>query len=277
MKLATLTRSIVWVMVAIGMWLQLPAHAIVVTPTSDVSTLVSALVSGGSGLNVLSASLSYRSGGGAMSTGTFTNASGTYGIPSGIVLSTGNVADYGDGPNQSGSWSTSYGVSASSVQNALLSPITNASDHYDVTQLDLVFTTSTGGVYLYFVFGSEEYPEYVGSVFNDGFGVYLDGTNIAQVNGYLINVSHPDMGPVSGTELDGLIAPNNNPLLLLGVTGLNPLVPHTLTFILGDASDSSYDTTVYLSSLSGGVVIPEPGTWMLMLSGLLAIVKRPRC
>lgn len=194
------------------------------------------------------------------------------------MLSTGNVAHYGDGPNTSGSNSTDYGTSATAAQEALLDPITGGSyDHYDVTQLDLTFTTSTGDVSFYVVFGSEEYPEYVGTQYVDAFGMYLDGTNIALVGGQPVNTNHPQMAAISGTELDGVLAPNRNPLLWFGFSGLDTSVSHTLTFILADTSDSAFDTTAYISSLSGGnPVIPEPGTWALMLTGLAPVATRLR-
>lgn len=261
--------------VIMGLLSLTPARAIVVSPNANMNDLVNALLSGG-GITVLSASLSYQGSGNVLSTGTFTNASGTYGLGDGIVLSTGNVANYSDGPNTSSSRSFSYGTPATPAQEALLDPITGGSyDHYDVTQLDITFTTSAGDVYLYVVFGSEEYSEYVGSEYVDGFGLYLDGVNIAYVGGAPVNINHPDMAPISGTELDGVLAPNGNPLLSFNVTGLDTSVSHTLTFILADTTDESYDTTVYLSQL-GGTVIPEPGTWLLMLSGLTPVALRWR-
>ncbi len=255
----------------------LPARAIVVFPNADPNYLVNALMSG-TGINVLSVSLSYQDTGTALSVGTFTNSSGTYGIGPGIVLSTGNVAHYGDGSNTSDSNSTGYGTSATAAQEALLDPITGGSyDHFDVTQLDLTFTTSTGDLSFNVVFGSEEYPEYVGTEYVDAFGMYLDGVNIALVGGQPVNTNHPQMAAISGTELDGVLAPNDDPLLWFGLSGLDPNASHTLTFILADTSDDIYDTTVYISSLSGGMpVIPEPGTWALMLTGLAPVATRLR-
>lgn len=253
----------------------LPARAIVVSPNANPYDLVNALVSG-TDVNVLSVSLSYQDNGSALSVGTFTNSSGTYGIGPGIVLSTGNVADYGDGPNTVDDKTTAYGTSATAAQEALLDPITGGPyDHFDVTQLDLEFTTSTGAVSFYVVFGSEEYPEYVTSSYVDGFGLYLDGTNIALVGGLPVNIQHPDVASVPGTELDGVLAPNGNPLLYFSVSGLDTSVSHTLTFIVADTSDDALDTTVYLAALRG-TVIPEPGTWALMLTGIAPLALRLR-
>lgn len=258
------------------------ARALVVTPTSNLSTLLSALVNGGTGLTIVGASLDYRSSGSALSVGTFTNNRiDIYGgIARGIVLSTGNAADYSAGPNNRMNNTTDFGATATSAQEALLDPITGGTfTHYDVTQLDIQFKTSTGAVFFYVVFGSEEYPEYVGSSFNDGFGMYLNGTNIAFVGGLPVNISHPDVKPIPGTELDGVLAPNNNPVLKFGQSGLDPNQVHTLTFILADASDSMLDTTVYIGFLGAteqSPVIPEPGTWLLMVSGLAPVAWRLR-
>jgi len=275
MKHNTLTHVAVLVAV-LALVSSTPTAAIVVNPTTNLNDLLNALVLPGSGLTVINATLSAQVSGDAMSVGTYTNPQGTYGAPPGIVLSTGNVANYGSGENTSDSTTFSYNVPATAAQEALLDPITSGEyNHFDVTQLDITFQTTTGEVYFFVVFGSEEYPEYVGSRFNDGFGLYLNGVNIAKVGGLPVNISHPDVKPISGTELDGVLAPKGNPLLLFGVSGLDTSANHTLTFILGDTSDDQFDTTVYIAAL-GGVVIPEPATLWLMASGLMPFVLRRR-
>jgi hypothetical protein len=278
MKHNTLTHVAVLVAV-LALVSSTPTAAIVVNPTTNLNDLLNALVLPGSGLTVINATLSAQVSGDAMSVGTYTNPQGTYGAYPGIVLSTGNVANYGSGANTSTSKTFSYNVPATAAQEALLDPITSgAYDHFDVTQLDITFQTTTGEVYFFVVFGSEEYPEYVGSQFNDGFGLYLNGVNIAKVGGLPVNISHPDVKSISGTELDGVLAPNDNPLLLFGVSGLDTSAHHTLTFILGDTSDTILDTTVYIAALGGVVnpVIPEPATLWLMASGLMPFVLRRR-
>lgn len=52
---------------------------------------------------------------------------------------------------------------------------------------------------------------------------------------------------LSGTELDGILAPNGNPVLRFDVPIL-PAAENTFSILLADASDSVLDTTVYLSS-----------------------------
>jgi len=250
-----------------------PAQAITVTATQNVTALVNALLgAGGTGIVVTHATLSGHvqdsfevPGTFETSSGTFTNGSGTYGIGSGVLLSTGAVERYGDGPNTlddtSGMYITGTGLAtATPAQEALLDPITSVGmetfDHFDVTELVIEFGMQPGfsNVRFNVVFGSEEYPEYAEIGYFDGFGMFLNGTNVAFVASQPVNITHPDMASLPGTELDGVLAPHGNPLLVFG----GPAAPsgNTLRFIIGDRDDPILDSTVYVSGLRA---VPEPG------------------
>jgi len=272
------------------------AQAIQVTGGADGLTLADTLFLNVPGLTVNSVVLS----GFADQFGTFTNASGTYGLPTqGIVLSTGNVNDYSDGPNNDSGNTTAFGDGeggdnpATPGQEALLDPITGGGfDHHDVAQLTISFDVGPGitSVTFFGTFGSEEFPEFVGSEFVDGFGLFVNGQNVAFVNGQPINIDHPDMlgavpndgegggevpsdGPVflaaegeeplppppavvepgdprlalvTGTELDGVLAPGVNPVLRFDV----PVTEGANVFdiIIADTSDDVLDSVIYLSS-----------------------------
>lgn len=237
---------------------------LIVIPDTNPTALINQLNPAGtnSGLIVRSVTLQGHTLGSGASSGLYKLVGPephTYSLTQpGIVLSSGNVRDYESGPNTSSGFTTSYGVPATALQETLLDPITGGSfDHNDVTQLDIIFDaapTATDVTFLT-VFGSDEFPEWVGSPFIDGFGIFLNGTNIAFAVGAPININHPDMQPLAGTELDGVLAPNGNPVLQF-VAPISPgSTNNRLTFIIADTSDDLLDTTIYLSSFQA-VVIP---------------------
>ena len=267
------------------------ARALVVTPTQNATTLANALLAGGgTGIVVTSATLNgHRLDFGGLvqtSSGTYTNASGTYGIGAGVVLSTGAVEEYGDGPNELADMSGTYltesfeQAAATPAQEALLDPITTVGldtfTHYDVTELILGFDMQQGfdSVRFNVVFGSEEFPEYVNDGYFDGFGLYLNGTNVAFVAGKPVNITHPSFDDLPGTELDGVLAPGGAPLLTFGGR-VNPS-GNTLRFIIGDRDDSILDSTVYVAALAG--TVPEPGALAGGASAVcaLALARRRR-
>ena len=269
------------------------ASAITVVQDTVAASLASAILAGTPGLTVTGSSLSSQTSGGAVSSGTYTNGSGTYGIGSGIILSSGNVSDYGDGANLSSSNATDFGPSATAGQEALLDPITGGSlDHFDVTQLDLTFDVGAGISRVFFnvVFGSEEFDTYVGSSFIDAFGIYLNGVNIATFAGDGVNIDHPNMAFIGGTELNGILDPtagSGDPIMLFEGVVAAGSTGNTLTFIIADSGDTSLDSTVYIEGFGtanpgggttggGQTQIPEPGAIALFGLGLvgLGIIRR---
>lgn len=271
------------------------ASAAIVTPTSSSAALKAALFGGGGAgidLSSVSMSVAFNTKAGQLSVGTYSNASGTYGIGPGVILSSGSVADYGDGPNTSGSKTTNFdeggAAAATAAQELLLDPITGGGfNHFDVTQIDVMFDMLPGSDKVFFnvVFGSEEYSEFVGSSFIDGFGLYVNGVNVAFVGGQPVNINHPDMAFVPGTELDGILTGGNFSAYVHTFSAPALATGNKLTFIVADASDSVLDTTVYLSQLGGSPpppppVVPEPATVALWsvggAIGLLIAARRRR-
>ena len=254
------------------------AFADAVTINTNATQLANAVTAGNTGVSVTNATLQGQSNGTAASTGTFTNI---YGLASGAVLSTGNAADYGSGPNTSPSTTTAYGVAATAAQNVLLNPLTNGfTSHFDTTELDLTFTVnpSVSNIFFNVAFGSEEFPEFVGSQFVDAFGLYLNGTNIAFVNGLPVNIDHPCFTALAGTELDGVLACNGNPVNTF--SGAVHPGSNTLTFIIADTGDAAYDTTAYIGALGtsnpGTPSVPEPSSIALLGTGILAVAGAMR-
>lgn len=274
------------------------ASAIVITAEQDASTLANSLIIPSSGITITSSSLfggSDIGGGGddgcddevcfpegpvdvdvaqfssfstlttdgftSLQAGTYTNSSGVYGLPSqgGIVLSSGFVSDYEDGPNTSNSNSGNIGTFATPEQDALLSTISGQQNHRDPIELNITFDVNDSVDTISFIaaFGSEEYPDFVDSSFTDAFGMFL---NDELVSGVLpagsspgdpllpVNIDHPDFAPITGTELNGMLAPNGVPLLRFDIPVEPGSVGNSFSIIIADAGDTSYDSTVFLSS-----------------------------
>ncbi len=257
-----------------------------VVNTNNPATLSTALAPGGGGINITSMSVAGQSlGGGQMSTGLYTvtgpNAYGLFG--SGMVISSGNAADFSSGPNTSSGWSTNYGnpgfggpgVPATPAQDALLSTVSGFPTHYDVTEVTINFTADPGVTTVGFnvLFGSDEFQEYQGSQFIDAFGIFLNGSNIAFYNTQPININHPNMLNVPETELDGILRSNNAVPYFQVIVPLNPnITTYNLTFLLGDASDGVLDTTVYINSLA----VPAPTAAIPLALGGLLVTRRRR-
>lgn len=244
--------------------------AISIAPTSDADALAAALVANGSGITVTDATISGNGGPGTqLSSGTFSVSSppDTYSFTlGGIVLSTGDIALVATGPNTTPCTvaeyvclSYDYFVTATAAQELLLDPITGGDfDHYDVTQLDLEFDVAGGVDTIYFrlAFGSDEYPIFFGTQFNDGFGLYLNGTNYAFVDALPINISHPSTVDWPGTELNGLVLDDGAPAFTVALPVTGGSTGNLLQLVIGDASDEILDTAIYIAAL--GTELP-PG------------------
>jgi hypothetical protein len=135
---------------------------------------------GGSGIEVVNGSVSFV--GEDTQAGTFDGGTGIIGFEDGILLSSGKVGDV-VGPNDSPSTTTNHGNPGDPDLDDLVGGGTNGGT-LDAATLEFDFTVPEGTqtVGFNYVFGSEEYNEFVGSEFNDVFGFFLNGDNVAVVD-----------------------------------------------------------------------------------------------
>ncbi len=235
------------------------ANAIDVTASDDENALVNGILGSNSNINVLG-SPTY-SGSGTNASGFFSNGTSGVGIDEGVLLSTGDAED-AEGPNTSESTSVNNGLPGDSDLENLVSNDTN---NAATLEFDFQFGDGSQGGDLFFnyAFGSEEYTEYVGSQFNDVFGLFVDGTNIAKLpNGDVVSINNvnqntnsqfynnnePDSGPLD-TEYDGV-----TDVLQAQAQDLSPGT-HTLKLGVADTSDSSYDSGL---AIEGNSVTDNP-------------------
>ena len=152
------------------------------------------------------------------------NATGTnLGINSGIVMTTGTIIGNQDGPIGPNN-SASAGIDNGTPGYQLLTNIVGRQT-YNASVLEFDFQTCSDSIEFRYVFASEEYPEYVGSEFNDVFGFFISGPgfsgqqNIARLpNGNVVainNVNNGNTNPAQGVPVTGpsnpqYFVPNGN-------------------------------------------------------------------
>jgi hypothetical protein len=169
------------------------------------------------------------------------------------VLSTGKITDALGTPEQFAS--TDLGRDGDTGLSTLAGYPTYDAASYTVT---LKPTGST--LHVKYVFASEEYPEYVGSMFNDVMAITVNGKNCATVPGTDIPVSVNTVNAqtnsayyvdnTSGaagysTSMDGLTIP------LTCSMPVTPGQPVTVQIAVADTSDHIYDSAVAL--VDGGI------------------------
>lgn len=149
------------------------SYAITIAPATSANDLVNAIV--GSGISVVSGSATVN--GTLSAAGKFSNGNTTgIGINQGIVLTTGSAANIGNSNTSDGTGTANY-----QTGDANLNSLVPGYSTRDAFGLEFDFTTTGGNLYFNYVFASEEYNEYVNSSFNDVFGFFLDGNNIALI------------------------------------------------------------------------------------------------
>ncbi|MBC7693891.1 MAG: gliding motility-associated C-terminal domain-containing protein [Burkholderiales bacterium] len=178
-------------------------------------------------------------------------------LNSGILLTTGTASNVaGPSPNTTSN-NLSYNSSApgSTLGNSLASGTT-----YDGCYINFLITPSCNTLSINYVFASEEYPEYVGTSFNDVFGFIISGpnpsgpaysnSNIALIPGTTTPVSINNVNATTnpayyvsappGLEYDGKTT------ILSASAAVVPCSTYTMTIGVWDDGDGSFDSAVFL-------------------------------
>jgi len=219
--------------------LAVPLHAIEVTQEIDPAKLIDSFLASGHASNV-------SFSGDSQAIGTYTNASGLWGLSPGIALSSGKATDYSDGPNTEGAFSTDFGMPGHSALTGLAGYPT-----YDAASFKFDFTATSNQISYKFLFGTEEYDEWVGTQFNDAFGVWLTDSSGTKTQLSFDNYDNPItvnsawMSASPGTELDGTTG------LLQTTANVAKGQDYTIEFALSDTSDHVWDSTTYLCDFTG--------------------------
>lgn len=187
------------------------------------------------------------------------------GINNGIILATGDV-NLAIGPNNSGSASLGGGnFGAGDSDLDILEGTGVGTNDAAILEFDFVPTGDT--VKFNFVFGSEEYPEFVNSI-NDVFGFFLSGpgiagpfsngaTNIALIPGTITPVTINTVNPGANAAFYFDNTPNTGAqtiqydgytVVLTAIGVVQCGVQYHIKIAIADASDTAWDSGVFLEA-----------------------------
>ena len=214
----------------------------------------------GDGATVSSASYS----GSNYSSGIYSNgdsvAPGVTPGDTGVILSTGRATDFTNSSgssNQSNSTSTNTGGANNLADfNAAANART-----YDASYLDVDFVPTGSVMTMQFVFSSEEYPEYVNSLYQDFIGVWVNGSfvDISIGNGDLdpgnINQGNNENLYVDNTNDDYNTEMDGFTVTMTLTMNVNPGVTNSIRIGIADVLDSSYDSNLLIAANSVQTVL----------------------
>ena len=210
--------------------------------------------------------------------GSFNGVSTNLGLGSGIVLTTGTVLNTASGglfggqegphgPNDTGSAGTDNGAAG-------YQPLTDiaAEDTHNAAVLEFDFVPQSDTVRFKYVFGSEEYPEFVDAGFNDVFAFFISGPgfggtfNMATIPGtggtpvtidnvndnvnsaYYINNGDGGDAPQNGS--DSYIQYDGFTVVIEAVAKVQCGETYHLKLAIADVGDGAYDSGIFLEANS---------------------------
>ncbi|TVR42179.1 MAG: hypothetical protein EA392_00635, partial [Cryomorphaceae bacterium] len=199
--------------------------------------------------------------GAAHAIGNFWNGC-SFGMEEGILLTTGNV-NIAPGPNNSGSAGVNNGTPGFPLLQDLAGALT-----YDAAVITFEFVASADQVTFTYVFGSEEYPEFVCTGFNDAFGFFVTGPGYAPNTNVALVPGTNDPVTINNVNNNGAACPPHYPQFYVDNTGgqclqydgfttpleavINtvPCETYSITIAIADAGDGIYDSGVFLQAQS---------------------------
>ncbi len=197
--------------------------------------------------------------------GMFNGTNCNLGLDDGIVLTTGTVSNNGDGPQGPNN------LNNAGVDNGFpgYSPLTNLIGYptYNACVVEFDVVPGIDSIGFTYVFGSEEYPEYVGTNFSDCFAIFISGPGITGqqnmatlANGDAININTINSSANSSLFVENgsyLSAPYNNDSsyiqydgftvpLTASKTGLQIGQTYHITFAITDVGDGIFDSGLFI-------------------------------
>jgi len=232
---------------------------ITITPGGTATSIINTLVS--NGIVVTNPIINC----GATAYGSYTGNLGAGGIGlsnGGIMLTTGSAAG-ADGPNNSTlSGIAVVGYDYADPQLTTQPGAGTPPPSFDNCRLEFDMTPICSSFNISFVFGSEEYPEWVTGAYNDGFGIFVSGPNplggnytnynMARLpNGQLVSIDNVNSNLNSGyfnTNNTGVMQYDGYTDGLTAQLAVIPCSTYHIKIIIADAGDEVYDSGIFLGA-----------------------------
>jgi hypothetical protein len=215
----------------------------------------------GSGITIVSASYTGQSNQVGIYSGALTTSPGVAPSDSGLILSTGKVADFTQSSGDANlyDWtSTNFGTPG----DQMLSQVSGQST-FDAAVFSATFVPVGDTLTMQLVWSSEEYLEYVRSGFNDAVAIWVNGVpaaltigtgditidNINTVSNPNLYVDNPAASNTYNTEMDGFT---------ITLTLKAPVIPNqqnTFRLAIADAGDAILDSAVLIAADSVQVAL----------------------
>ncbi|HRN41833.1 MAG TPA: choice-of-anchor L domain-containing protein, partial [Vicingus sp.] len=208
-------KIILFITVTMGLFLNQTKAQVTVNNTNTVQFYVQNVLLGG---GVTVSNITYNGVPASVvsnQVGEFTDPTSSVGLPSGIILATGN-STLASQANNSGSASLGGSSSFTGDSHLATAGNTTTSNLYHQTKIEFDFVPLGDTLRFNYVFASEEYPEFVCSGYNDVFGFFLSGNNPSGGTYNNLNLARVPNPAVPGTFTNTPVAINTiNP----GVAG----------------------------------------------------------
>jgi gliding motility-associated-like protein len=241
------------------------------TTNQTASQLANKLV--GPGVQILNPTLNCAGGANAnFTTGTLPT---TLGMDSGIVLTSGSVAAAGFGIGIASPASSFASTGTGTPGDIALSQLASLAT-FDACILEFDFRPLGDSIRFEYKFGSEEYPEFACTNFNDVFGFFITGPgfpvaqNIARIPGTTlpvaintVNSAPVGTGPIANCQVypgapvaayyinnsaSTSIVYDGTTTLLEAKAAVTPCQTYHLKLGIADGGDGSYDSGVFLKA-----------------------------